>query len=410
MAVPRFGQYMPQQPSVLGGLEAATGVLGRLSDIELRKRQEERLRQQAETEAGLTPLRRQLLEAQVQRMRQQAEQPQLSLTGLPPISRQREYIENLKRQYGKDSPRVKEAQKDLDLNVHNLESQVQYREELAKFLPKRGLTPTSKALLEREAISRGLSPTGEMVSFPGEEPGVQPIQPEVQGTPTATPTLENKVAKMSEEDLKKAEKAPFGSDASAALDLYLSKQAGLGDNTKKLSYGAVLEKTLDLMSPYRTSMAYYSGAAGKAKYAKDVALSQTTGELTPQLKDFTKFLETATSTLVPQITQYYGASVTEGQQKLLRQVANPADWIKSPERAMVAFDTLINTLENEIQVRRDLVKKPQFLTREHAKTAPLYEEVKKTGYSFDELVKRADENQIPVMELINEINRLKGGK
>jgi hypothetical protein len=401
---------MPQQSSLLGGLQAATGVLGTISGIEVQKAQEERLRRQAETEAGLTPLRRQLLEAQVQKMRQQTEHPGLSLTGLPQISRQREYIENLKREYGEESPRVKEAQKDLDLNIHNLQSQLHYREELAKFLPKRGLTSISKALLEKEAIARGLSPTGEMVSFPGEEPVVEPIKPKVEGTPAATPALESKVAKMSEEDLKNAEKAPFGSDASAALDLYLSKQAGLGDNTKKLSYGAVLEKTLDLMSPYRTSMAYYSGAAGKARYAKDVALSQTTGQLTPQLRNFTKFLETATSTLVPQITQYYGASVTEGQQKLLRQVANPADWIKSPERAMVAFDTLINTLENEIQVRRDLVKKPQFLTKEHAKTAPLYEEVKKTGYGFDELVKRADENQIPVMELIKEINRLKGTK
>jgi hypothetical protein len=461
MAVPRFGQYLPaRQPSpLLGGIQAATGILGQLSGIEAReaqtelgRMQEERLReqlqanieaqrvqadirrtqeerlaqqmraeeelrplqrrrlqQQIEAEAGMTPLRRQMLEAQIKKLTTGLEHPELSLAGLPPITRQRAYVESIKQRYGTDSEQAQQAQKDLDLTVHNLESQMHYRQSLAEALPRRVLTTPSKAMVEREAIARGLSPTGRPLEFLDEAPTVTPIEPEVEGTPLGTPTLENKVAKMTPEQLKKAQEAPFGSEDSATLSLYLSKQAGLGDNTKKLTYGSVLEKTIDLMTPYRTAMAYYSGVGGKAQYARDVALSQTTGRLTPQLKDFTRFVEMATSTLVPQITQYYGVSITEHQQRLLRDVANPANWEKSPERALIAFDTLINTLENEIQVRRDLVKKPSFLTKKHAKTAPMADLVEKTGYSLNELVKAADANNIPVTQLIERINELKGG-
>lgn len=343
---------------------------------------------------------RALREAQTKKILQGVEHPESSLAGLPPIARQRAYVESVKRAYGADSPQAIAAQQDLDLTQHNLESQLGYREALAETLPKRVLTTPSKAMVERAAIERGLAPTGKPYSAP--------IKPKVAGTPLATPSLENKLSGMSKDDLIKAQNAPFGSEDSATLSLYLSKQAGLGDNTKKLAYGAVLEKSLDLMKPYEGSMATYSGIEGQAKYYKDIAAAQATGKMSKQLEDYTKFSEIATSTLIPQITQYYGASVTEGQQRLLREAGNPATWKKSPQQALTAFDTLINTLENEIQTRRDLVEKPSFLTKKHAKTTPLAEQIKATGYSFDELTRRANQINRPVNDLINEILRLKG--
>jgi hypothetical protein len=436
MAVPQFGRYLPAPTPVgapvLGGIQAATGVLGQLSGIETQKArteiaraQEERLRQQAEAEAGMTPLRRQLLEAQIAKMRQPLEHPELTLAGLPSITRQRAYVAAVKDKYGADSEQAKQAQEDLDFNIHKEESALHYRETLTEALPRRFLTAPSKAMMEREAIKAGRAPTGLPYQLPGVAPTVapteipptpetavepitQPINPKVPGTPMGLPSMENKLSKMSKEDLVKAQDSPFGSEDSARLTLYLSKQAGMGDNTKKLNYGAGLERTMELMDPYKASMAYYAGVGGKAQLAKDIATSQATGKLTPQLKDFTSFMELATSTLVPQITQYYGLSITEHQQNLLREATSPNSWENSPERAMVAWDTLTNTLENEIQVRKDLVEHPSFLTKRHAKATPLYESVKKTGYSLNELVRAADAQNIPVTDLITEINRLKG--
>lgn len=89
MAVPRYREYLPQQQvsPVLGGIKAATGALGTLSDIEARKAQEGRLQQQMQADISLrkreanrleqaakeastlTPFRRELLSAQAAKLR-----------------------------------------------------------------------------------------------------------------------------------------------------------------------------------------------------------------------------------------------------------------------------------------------------------------------------------------------------
>jgi len=341
------------------------------------------------------------LQARTKRTLKEIEHPELITSGLPEIARQRAHVEALKKAYGADSQIVKEAQADLDLVTHNLESQMGYRKALANFLPKRGLTSPSRAMMEKAYIESGVSPTGLPFALPeaplAQTPTPHGIAPKTAGVPAATPTMENKLTKKSKEDLVKAQKSPFGSEDSALLTLYLSKQAGLTDNLKKLSFGSNVETTLDLMMPYRYAVAYYSGVKGRKRYAADMISSQTTGRLTPELRDFKRFTEMAHTTLIPQITQYYGLSITEHQQEILRNATNLANWKNAPETTMVALDSLIKTLESEIQVRRDLVSKPSFLTKKHAETAPLYDQIKATGYSFEEIIKKADERHIPIM-------------
>lgn len=349
---------------------------------------------------------RSLIEAQTKKLTRGIEHPELDLTGMPEIVRQRAHVDAIKNAFGEDSPQAMQAQKDLTLTENLLRTKMDYQKQLAAAMPKRFLTAPSKAMMEREAIKGGFAPTGQPIG----SDRLPPIKPKVSGTPLGAPVVENRLSSMSKDDLVKAQESPFGSEDSAALTLYLSKQAGLGDNTKKLTYGSLVETTLDLMSPYEYAMGYYSGVGGKAQYAKDVAAAQTTGKLSPQLRDYTKFVEMVTSTFIPQLTQYYGTSVTEQQQKLLREAGNPSTWGKSPEMALTAFHTLRNTLENETQLRRDLVTKPSFLTKKHAKSTPFYEKIVATGYSLNELVKIADKNGISPEVLINRLAEKSKGR
>jgi len=355
-----------------------------------------------------------LREMQTKKITREIEHPELSLAGLPAIARQRQYVESIGNRYGKESGKYKQAKSDLDLSLQNLRGQIGYREALKKSLPARALTVIGKAMLEQQRIKAGLSPTGDPLEMPARPIGSMPKaeaiatptgvkMPAQTGVPLGARTTEEKLVDSTPEDINKAAEAPFGSADSSLYTLYLSKQAGLGDNLKKLSFGSVLEKSIDLMTPYKASMAYYSGVGGKSRYARDVLEAQRTGKLSPELRDYTKFSEIATSTLVPQITQYYGTSITEGQQKLIRAVSNPATWKNSPEMAMVAFDTLINTLEQEIMVRRDLVKKPSKLIKQHPKTMEFAEQLKGTGYTLQDVIEFADKNHKPFTDVLNRL-------
>ncbi len=344
-------------------------------------------------------------EAKTKKITEGIEHPELNLAGLPEIARQRAYVESVKKAYGADSPQAMQAQKDLNLTVSNLQSQQRYRNVLAETLPKRSLSTLGKVLTEQQLIELGYSPTGKPIG----SKATAPIKPQVAGTPLGTPYLENKLATMSKEDLIKAKNAPFGTEASALYSLYGSKLSGMGDNIKKLPYAALIEGSLATMLPYRSSMAYYSGVAGRAKYAKDIASSQLTGEMTPQLRDYTKYKEMASSTLAPQIRQYYGDSITPSVQKKLEDITNPSTWKNSPERALTSLDALIEILRKEIKIRKDLVEHPSFLTKKPTGVTLIADKVKKTGMSFTELAKIANEKNIPNVEtLIDNIIKFKG--
>ena len=326
-------------------------------------------------------------EAQTRKLTMGIEHPELSRAGLPPLAQQRAYVESLKKAFGADSPRVIEAQQDLDLQQHMAESKMQYQEALTKALPSRFLTPVGKAFMEKARIDAGFSPTGEPL---------RKIRPQVAGTTFGTPTLENKLSNMSKEDLIKAKDSPFGSEASAIYALYLSKLAGLGDNIKKLPYASAIEKSLSLMLPYRASMAYYSGVAGRARYAKDLVEAQRTGKITPELRDYTNFTTIASSSLASQIRQYYGDSISPSVEKRLDNITNPATWKNSPELALTSLDALENILRAEIKIRKDLVTHPSFLTKEAPRISPMGEKLKKIGMTFTEVSKLAHDNGIPM--------------
>lgn len=371
---------------------------------------------QAESEAlAGKRAQRGLTEAQTRKLTTASEHPELNLAGLPEIARQRAYVQSVINAYGADSPQARQAQQDLNLTKSNLRSQMQYRQALTETLPKRALSTMGKLFTEQDLINAGFLPTGapretpvspKPAPVPSGTPA--PIKPQVPGTPLGTPELENKLSKMSKEDLVKAKNSPFGTEANALYTLYASKLAGMGDNTKKLTYASTLQKTMNKMRPLAASMAYYSGIEGQARYAKDLAAAQTTGEVTPQLRDYTKFKELANGAFVPQLTQYYGTSVTEQQQKILRRASDPATWSKSPELAATSFDSMFNILETEIKGRQELVEHPSFLLKKQKKSSDFSEQVKKTGYSLVEITKQANKINIPVNDLINEIIKLKG--
>lgn len=354
-------------------------------------------------------------EAQTKKITQGIEHPELNLAGLPEIARQRAYVESVKRAFGADSPQAMQAQQDLNLTVGNMRNQMAYRQALTETLPKRALSTPGKAIVEQQLVEAGYLPTGasrgsQIPTQPSAATAPAPIKPQVPGTPLGHPALENKLATMSKEDLIKAKKAPFGTEESALYTLYNSKLAGMGNNTTKLTYASTLETTMNQMRPLAASMAYYSGVAGRAKYAEDLAAAQKTGVVTPQLRDYTAFKELVNGAFVPQLTQYYGTSVTEQQQKILRKAGDPSTWSKSPELAATAFDSMLKIISKEIQGRRELVKHPSFLTKEAPKITPITEKAKKTGMSFAKLSKIAKEKNIPNVEtLIDNIIKFKGG-
>ncbi len=349
-----------------------------------------------------------LTEAQTKKLLYGMEHPAASLAGLPEIARQRAYVRNLGTKYGTDSKIFQQAQSDLSLTIKNLQGQIAYRKVLEETLPKRVLTSMGKGDIEKRYVGAGLSPTGAPLLLPAPSQERTPVGDTLSRPQIIPSSMENKLAQTTEEDLPGLSKAEFGSEDSALYSLYLSKQAGLTDNAKKLTAGALVEKTMDLIEDYRPSMAYYSGYKGKLRYARDVKNAQTSGKVSPELTDYTKFAEIATSTLVPQITQYYGLSVTEAQQRLLQSAANPSTWKNSPEMAMTAFNTLMNTLEQEIQVRRDIVEKPTRLLAKHERKGVIGKfDLSGTGYSMQDVIKIADEEGIPVSVLIQ---RIRGGK
>ena len=347
---------------------------------------------------------RALTEAQTRKITEGIEHPELDLAGLPEIARQRAYVDSMKKAYGADSPQAIQAQQDLNLTVSNLQSQQRYRNVLAETLPKRSLSTLGKVLTEQQLIELGYSPTGKPIG----SKAPAPIKPQVAGTPFGSPALEKNLATMSKEDLIKAKKAPFGTEESALYTLYSSKLAGMGDNTKRLTYASTLEKTMNKMRPLAASMAYYSGVEGRTRYAKDLAAAQTTGVVTPQLEDYTAFKELANGAFVPQLTQYYGSSVTEQQQKILRKAADPSTWNKSPDLAATAFSSIINIIGKEVKGRQDLVEHPSLLMKKEPETTSLDEKIAATGYSLVEITNQANKLNIPVNDLINELIRLKG--
>jgi len=352
-------------------------------------------------------------EAQTKKITEGMAHPELNLAGLPEIARQRAYVESVKRAFGADSPQAMQAQQDLNLTVGNMRNQMAYRQALTETLPKRALSTPGKAIVEQQLVEAGYLPTGaprgsQIPTQPSAATAPAPIKPQVPGTPLGHPALENKLSTMSKEDLVKAKNSPFGTEENALYTLYLSKLAGMGDNTKKLTYASTLQQTMNQMRPLAASMAYYSGVEGRANYARDLALAQTTGNVTPQLRDYTAFKEIANGAFVPQLTQYYGSSVTEQQQKILRKAADPSTWNKSPDLAATAFDSMFNIIGKEIRGRQDLVKHPSFLTEKQKESPVLSEQIKKTGYSLNEITKQANKLNIPVNDLINELIRLKG--
>jgi len=350
-------------------------------------------------------------EAKTKKITEGIEHPELTLAGLPEIARQRAYVDSIKKAFGADSPQAMQAQQDLNLTESKMRIQMAYHKALTETLPKRALSTMGKVMTEQELVKAGRLPTG---APRGSQAPAQaatapaPIKPQVAGTPFGSPALEKNLATMSKEDLIKAKKAPFGTEESALYTLYSSKLAGMGDNTKRLTYASTLEKTMNKMRPLAASMAYYSGVEGRTRYAKDLAAAQTTGVVTPQLEDYTAFKELANGAFVPQLTQYYGSSVTEQQQKILRKAADPSTWNKSPELAAKALDSMFNILGVEIQGRRELVKYPSFLTKKQKESPALSEQIKATGYSLNEITKQANKLNRPVNDLINEIIRLKG--
>lgn len=341
-------------------------------------------------------------EAQTRKLTAGIEHPELNTAGLPEIARQRAYVEAVKNAFGADSQQAMQAQQDLIMTQNKLRTQMHYQQVLAETLPKRALSTMGKVITEQGLVEGGYLPTG------ASREKQAPIRPQVQGTPLGSPYLENKLSAMNKEDLIKAKKAPFGTEESALYSLYGSKLAGLGDNTKKLTYASTLQTTMNTMRPLAASMAYYSGVKGRARYAKDLAAAQTTGNVTSQLEDYTAFKEMAAGAFVPQLTQYYGTSVTEQQQKILREAADPSTWSKSPELAAIAYDSMFNIIGKEIRGRQDLVDHPSFLTAKQKESPALNKQIKKTGYSLNEITKQANKLNIPVNDLINELIRLKG--
>lgn len=353
-----------------------------------------------------------LTEAQTQKLMYGMEHPTESLAGLPEIARQRARLRNLGTKYGTDSKIFQEAQSDLELTLKNLRGQIAYRKALEETLPKRALSSMGKGQLEKRYVGAGLSPTGQPLELPAPSQEITPVREdlsrpqvdEASRPQVVSSSMENKLAQITEEDLPRLSKAEFGSEDSALYSLHLSRLAGLTNNANKLASGALVEKTMDLIEEYRPSMAYYSGYKGKLRYVRDVKNAQTSGEMSPQLTDYTKFAEIATSTLVPQITQYYGLSVTEPQRKLLASAANPSTWENSPEMAMTAFNTLMNTLEQEIQVRRDIVEKPTRLLAKPKKKGVIDKfDLSGTGHSMQDVIKIADEIGVSVNDLIQDM-------
>lgn len=208
-------------------------------------------------------------------------------------------LNQLKNMYGEDSPVYQDARKAFDLqNAHtqsNIDTAAFYRAH-----PERFLTPTGKGIQEQYQASQGNVLGIDRKLTPAESAAVVRIQ----------------------------ERNRVNANNPAAM-----QQSALAAEQVAKTFSMIDKKALS----------QYSGPEGKKKYLEDRAL-ELQGKAPERYKQYQENLSRVHS-LKPQLTAYYGLSITKSQQDDLESLINPNSWVNSPDttlRKLNAVEGLFN--------------------------------------------------------------------
>lgn len=219
-------------------------------------------------------------------------------------------LELTKRIYGEESDIYQNAKKVYDLNVKHTD-EMNKTSEFYRNNPWRLYDPLTRSIDAQNKASQGKTP---------------------EGTPVYTPE-----------------------QSAQAVDLYAKEQLNKTVSPAvqaQYTAGKQIEDSARMINT--NDLFVYNGPKGKALMAKDLA-SEAAGK---PVERYQKFQEAVTLAhgVVPQLTNYWGSSVTKGAQDDIKHLTNPQSWINSPETSARKFEALMKQFDAEMSRTRASMK------------------------------------------------------
>jgi len=221
-------------------------------------------------------------------------------------------IEQLRRQYGEDDPRFKQAQQALQNQQDARRALIDYRLSLQQTAPFKALSPLGKLIAE----GRGQGPL-QLGDVMGEGGGVSP-------------------------------------DVAEAYQREIAKKTSTTQAQNKFLSAQNIDKAFDMLD--KDALVQYSGIEGMGKWLKDQSMS-TAGKTPEQLKKFQTAVSTA-SALADQLRQFWGDSIQPQAMERIRHLTNPSAWYKNPDVALAQLNQLQKLLESETSTYKNAATSP----------------------------------------------------
>lgn len=260
----------------------------------------------------MASVRKRKLEAEAKRQEALSQLP-FGGTQLPGAAGQALALEMMKMQYGENSPQYKEAKEAYDLDKESTRSRIGYQNILSESAPKRFSTGTGKTAQEFEDIKKGFLPGTKI-----------PLTPEQ----------------------KRYYEGLYG--------LEMVKKTTDTDTRKRNLLATNVEKTIAQINP--DDLVQFSGIKGMKNLAKEKA-KDIAGNPSEKYLAYQQAITNA-DLLAKQIRQFYGDSIQPQMTAKLEKLTNPADWLKSPKTALANYNSLIKTLNSEMNTYRQGLKSP----------------------------------------------------
>lgn len=277
-------------------------------------------------------------------------------------------LEKLRNQFGEDSPIYKQALDAYQLKQQNLASQASYRDKLNSTANKRYASALGKELIEQEDINQGFLPgsgpaTNQQIAG---MPNTAVANQSAQTNPGLT-NLANSLSSASRAEIPSINAAMAPPSATPAFNklspdakkdlqnkyaLSLQKKTSDVDTRKRNLFAQNIDITKSFIDPDKLTI--YSGAKGQLQKKADEAAAAT-GRPPERYQEYQDQL-TAVEMLTQQARQFYGASIQPEQIKMFNELANPENWINTPEIAKSKYQLFSKILDNETKTYRDALK------------------------------------------------------
>jgi hypothetical protein len=192
--------------------------------------------------------------------------------------------------------------------------------------------------------------------------------------------------------------------AQQAQQTQLSLQKRTSDplNRNKIIFGNQAENTLRNMLDDAPSMYKYSGLDGQLKLKKDAALAAVGGKV-PDFEAYNRYLQNA-KIFKDQYTQYYGGSISPEAQQNVNSLANPTAFYSNPKIAQQNLKTLANTLNQEVNLRKQAMVSPtQFTQQSSEPNVPEVGAATTPKYSQEDLEYTAKKYNMTVDQVKNKL-------